>query len=558
MDKTITSKPTDDVELLSGRTGNEFRNLFDEILLLAADGQLPLGIVGDFSRLLFKFFGCTKVEAIFRENQKLLLARTTGKKPKFSYLKKNWRVRNEDLIDQLKIEPPDRTHWLKSQVASISTEAANHGLIYHYAKQNSAQVSADKRTLQSYLFIPAAKTLCGIVVLHFKSAKLYDALSSKRLKRLISIIGLSYSHNRSRFELRERVKELTCMYNIANLSIDRELDIPTFLQQVVELLPPAYLSPEITEAMIEFDGECFQTPGFVPSRRCQVSVIMLDDIRRGRIEVIYREPMPTLDEGPFLAEERRLLDSVVSEIAAIIRHKEAEEAQVKLQEQLRHTDRLATIGKLAAGVAHELNEPLTGILGFAELLKEIPDMPQLAMSDIARIESAALHARDVVRKLLTFARQVPPKHGVVCANSVIHDVVSFFKDRCSKQNTRLDLALDEKLPKIFADESQIRQIILNLMVNALHAVNKGGRIRIATSYRKREICIALEDNGSGIADGIKDKIFLPFFTTKDLHKGTGMGLSVVDGIVKSHKGRIEVDTESGKGSKFKVFIPSIA
>jgi len=558
MDKTTTRQPPDDVEILSGRTGNEFRDLFDKILLLAADGQLPLGIVGDFSRLLIQFFGCSEVEAIFLENHKVLIARTTGQKPRFSYLKKNRRIRIENLIDQLKAGPPDRTRWLKDQVASISSEAANHGLIYHYAEQNAVQVREDNRTLQSYLFIPAAKTFCGIIVLTFDTAKPYDTLSTKRLQRLISIIGLSYSHNRSRFELRERVKELTCMYNIANLSIDRELDIPLFLQQVVELLPPAYLSPEITEAMIEFDGEYFQTPGFVPSRRCQVSVIMLDGIRRGRIEVIYREPMPTLDEGPFLAEERRLLDSVVSEIAAIIRHKEAEEAQVKLQEQLRHTDRLATIGKLAAGVAHELNEPLTGILGFAELLKEIPDMPQLAMSDIARIESAALHARDVVRKLLTFARQVPPKHGVVCANSVIHDVVSFFKDRCSKQNTSLDLALDEKLPNIFADESQIRQIILNLMVNALHAVNKGGRIRIATSYRKREICIALEDNGSGIADGIKDKIFLPFFTTKDLHKGTGMGLSVVDGIVKSHKGRIEVDTESGKGSKFKVFIPAIA
>lgn len=543
------------IEMLSGRTGEDYRRLYDDIMLLAAGGQLPLGIVGDFTRLLFDFFACTMVEAVFREENKVLLVRTVSRKPHFSYILNDENVAIEDLVPMLKTGPSGRVDWLKAQIALISGETAGRGLIYHYPDAGCVEARDENRTLQTYLFIPSAKTLCGIVLLAFDVIKKYDDRSTKTLKRLISTIGLSYTHNRSRFELRERVKELTCMYNIANLSIDPELDIPVFLQRVVELLPAAYLNPGITEARIVFDQEYFQTAGFVPSQRCQAADIVLGGIRRGRVEVIYREPMPKLDEGPFLAEERRLLDSVVSEVATIIRHKESELAQIKLQEQLRHSDRLATIGKLAAGVAHELNEPLTGILGFAELLKDTDDMPEKAMDDISRIESAALHAREVVRKLLTFARQVPPKQRVVNANSVIREAVSFFEGRCTQQGTRLDVALDETLPNIYADESQIRQVALNLMINALHAVENGGFIRINTRLCENEILISLEDNGPGIPEDVKDKIFLPFFTTKAVDKGTGIGLSVVDGIVKSHQGRIEVDSQPGRGAIFKVYLP---
>lgn len=543
------------MEMLSGRTGEDYRRLYDDIMLLAAGGQLPLGIVGDFTRLLFDFFACTRVEAVFREENKVLFVRTVSRKPHFSYVLTDEDVAVEDLVSMLKTGPSDRTDWLKAQIASISGETASRGLIYHYPDADCVEARDENRTLQTYLFIPAAKTLCGIVVLAFDVIKNYDDRTTKSLRRLISNIGLSYSHNRSRFELRERVKELTCMYNIANLSIDPELDIPSFLQRVVELLPAAYLNPGITEARIVFDQESFQTTGFVPSRRCQAADIVMGGSHRGRVEVIYREPMPRLDEGPFLAEERRLLDSVVSEVATIIRHKESELAQIKLQEQLRHSDRLATIGKLAAGVAHELNEPLTGILGFAELLKDTDDMPQTAMSDISRIESAALHAREVVRKLLTFARQVPPKQRVVNANSVIREAASFFEGRCTQQDTQLEMELDETLPNIYADESQIRQVVLNLMINALHAVEKGGLIRINTRSGENEILISLKDNGPGIPEDDKDKIFLPFFTTKAVDKGTGIGLSVVDGIVKSHKGWIEVVSQPGRGATFKVYLP---
>jgi len=284
-------------------------------------------------------------------------------------------------------------------------------------------------------------------------------------------------------------------------------------------------------------------------------VIVAGDVKRGMVEVVYLEPRPELDEGPFLAEERRLLDSVAREIALIIERRQAETEQARLQDQLRHADRLATIGKLAAGVAHELNEPLTGILGFAELLKELPGMPPQAASDLGRIESAALHAREVVRKLLLFARQITPRQGKVCVNRLVQEVVAFFQARLTEQSIKVQTQLGGSLPDLLADESQIRQIIMNLCINAIHAMEKGGLLTIATQARGEEIVLSVRDTGPGVPEDIRDKIFLPFFTTKDVDVGTGLGLSVVHGIVKSHRGRIKVVSEAGKGAEFKVYLP---
>jgi signal transduction histidine kinase len=257
-----------------------------------------------------------------------------------------------------------------------------------------------------------------------------------------------------------------------------------------------------------------------------------------------------------MAEERRLLDSVAREIALIIERKQAEIEKTRLQEQLQHADRLATIGKLAAGVAHELNEPLTGILGFAELLKEIPGTPAQAAADIARIEAAALHAREVVRKLLLFARQISPRQDPVDVNRLVREVASFFHARCAQEGIEVRLELDPTLPEIPADEPQIRQILFNLVINAIHAMGKSGCLQVSTRRRGTDVLMSVKDTGPGIPDDIKEKIFLPFFTTKDVDQGTGLGLSVVHGIVKSHRGRIKFSSRAGRGTEFRVYLPT--
>lgn len=507
--------------------------------------------------MLLQFFGCRIVEIVFKENHRVLHAKTVGGKPHTTSGWKDKCTGESAIFDAVESVPSDLVDRLKSRYHGKKRNSGEQKIVFMFPNGGLPKKKGSRKKFARHVFllIPMDSSIAGVLVLSFARARPLDHVSRDFLNRLASIVGLSLRHNLSRFELRERVKELTCMYNIANLAASSDQPVDHFLQQVAELLPPAYLYPEITEARIVFDGKSYQTPGFIACRKSQRAGVTVVGTQRGFLEVVYREARPELDEGPFLNEERRLLDSVAREVAFIIERKQAEIERAKLQDQLRHADRLATIGKLAAGIAHELNEPLTGILGFAELLKEVPDMPSQPLSDIARIESAALHGREVVRKLLLFARQINPRQTMVGINRVVQEVVSFLEGRCIQQGIKTQTLLDDALPDISADASQIRQILMNLMINAVQAMEKGGCMTLSTKARGEEIIISIRDTGPGIPDDIRQKIFLPFFTTKDINRGTGLGLSVVHGIVKSHRGRIKVHSESGKGTEFKVYLP---
>ena len=542
------------IERLSARTYQDFRRLFDDIFSSAGEGRMTLEVLKGISETLLRFFRCRAVEIVCEEKGKLLHAKAlSGRLPSVS----GWREKDpggSTFFDVIETAPVKMVNRLKS---GELLKAGHKQFVFMFP---GSRVSSGKRPVEEsirhvFLLLRSGGSVMGIVALSFPKVRRADDTSRDLLTRLANIIGLSLSHNLSRFELRERVKELTCMYNIANLAVSSDRREDHFLQQAVELLPAAYLYPEITQARIVLDTKTFQTSGFRGSPHSQRAEIVAGDFKRGMVEVVYLEPRPELDEGSFLAEERRLLDSVAREIALIIERRQAEVEQARLQDQLRHADRLATIGKLAAGVAHELNEPLTGILGFAELLKELPGMPPQAVSDLARIESSALHAREVVRKLLLFARQITPKQGKVCLNRLVLEVIAFFQARLREQGIKVETQLDGSLPDILADESQIRQIIMNLCINAIHAMEKGGRLTIATQARAEEVVLSLRDTGPGIPEDFKDKIFLPFFTTKDVDMGTGLGLSVVHGIVKSHRGRIKVVSDAGNGAEFRVYLP---
>jgi signal transduction histidine kinase len=262
-----------------------------------------------------------------------------------------------------------------------------------------------------------------------------------------------------------------------------------------------------------------------------------------------------LDEGPFLAEERSLIDSVAREVAIFCQRTRADEERALLQDQLRHADRLATIGQLAAGVAHELNEPLANILGFAQLAKKTPDLSLQVEKDLKSIESASLHAREIIRKLMTFARQLPPKKTPVNLNDLLNEGLYFFEARCAKAGIELIRRQTEDLPQITVDAGQMNQVLVNLVVNAIQAMPEGGTLTVETRAADDRIYLSVEDTGPGMNDEVRSQIFLPFFTTKDVQEGTGLGLAVVHGIVTSHGGEITVDTEEGKGTKFHIHLP---
>jgi len=357
-------------------------------------------------------------------------------------------------------------------------------------------------------------------------------------------------------ELRERIKELTCLYKISELSRQPDISLKKIIQGVVELLPPAWRYPEKTCAKIVFDGISYASPNFHQSGNRLSASITVAGETRGRVEVVYSDGDSDLKKSVFLKEERNLIDTVAVQIALIIERKEAEKEKAKLNEQLRHADRLATIGTLASGVAHEINEPLANILGFAQLVKKCPDLPEVAKDDVEKIEKASLRAREIVKKLLFFARQEPPKKTAVNLNKIVEDGLYLYRGLCERRDIELVSCLCEQAPELIADPAQLHQVLVNLVVNAIDAIPQQGKITVKTSLKDDHALLSVEDTGAGMKEDVLKQIFVPFFTTKDVGHGTGLGLPVVYGIVTAHNGSIDVESEPGGGTKFEIRIPT--
>ncbi|MBM3791818.1 MAG: hypothetical protein FJW35_15905, partial [Acidobacteria bacterium] len=375
------------------------------------------------------------------------------------------------------------------------------------------------------------------------------------LDAIAETLGVTISHQEAQLALRERVKELTCLHGIAKIAQRPGASIEEILAEVVDLLPPGLLYPEIAAARITLEGKNYSTPGFVERPDRLGADITADGKRRGRVEVVYRHPMPEIDEGPFLKEERSLLNEVARQVGLIVERSEAENERDRLQQQLRHADRLATIGQLAAGAAHELNEPLGNILGFAELAGKLPRLPKQAHSDLKKIVEAALHAREIIKKLMIFSRQMPTQMEPLDLNEVVAKGILFLESRLEQESVRLIRDLHESLPRIRGDASQLQQVLVNLVVNALQSMPGGGALTIRTGQDEAEVFLIVEDTGVGMSEDVLKQIFLPFFTTKQVGQGTGLGLSVVHGIVTSHNGTISVASREGRGSRFEIRFP---
>jgi two-component system NtrC family sensor kinase len=234
-------------------------------------------------------------------------------------------------------------------------------------------------------------------------------------------------------------------------------------------------------------------------------------------------------------------------------------AQVAAEQRLIQAAKLAAVGEMAAGVAHELNNPLTTIVGFAELVRD--ELPQGSTSrvDLETVLREALRARDVVRRLLDFSRSSEMVRVKADINALVSDTLGLVRHLLGSNGVQVRTTLDDSIPWGFVDRDQIKQVLLNLFHNALHAMPSGGEITITTSCRQKYgrdwITVTITDNGVGIPPDNMERIFEPFFTTRSGEGGTGLGLSVTYGIVTSHGGRIEAESAPGEGASFTVWLP---
>ena len=228
-----------------------------------------------------------------------------------------------------------------------------------------------------------------------------------------------------------------------------------------------------------------------------------------------------------------------------------------LQFKLIHAERMAAVGQLVSGVAHEVNNPLTAILGFADLLVETPDLPESARRDLRVILQEAQRTKQIVQNLLSFARQMPAQRQAVQLNAILRRTVQLRAYDFHSHGVEVIERLDESLPDVTGDPHQLQQVFLNILNNAHDAVRETGRpakIEITSAWNGSFVEVAFRDNGAGIA--YPDRIFDPFFTTKEVGKGTGLGLSICYGIVREHGGEIAChNNRDSDGATFTVRLP---
>jgi signal transduction histidine kinase len=357
------------------------------------------------------------------------------------------------------------------------------------------------------------------------------------------------------FKLKERIKELNCLYELSKAAWEADNDLEAIVSKTLEILPRAMQHQSVAEARITVNKEVHASAGFNKCKYIIESIITVDKKKYGKIEIGYRATGKQKAGLIFLPEEKSLLKAVSREIALFLRRASAEADKEQLQIQLQHAERLAFVGELSAGIAHELNEPLGSILGFAQLIKKTGDLNDQQNIDIERIVKASLYTREIIKKLMIFSRQMPRQISSVNMNEIIDNILYFIDVRFQSRGTRIVKHLDPNLKNIQADEVQMSQVLVNLITNAIQAMPEGGEVTIVTKNKDKHVSMIVKDTGIGMTKQVKDKIFEPFFTTKAVGQGTGLGLSVVQGIIDSHKGKISVTSHPGKGSKFEIILP---
>ncbi|MGQ0555387.1 MAG: PAS domain S-box protein [Nitrospiraceae bacterium] len=225
----------------------------------------------------------------------------------------------------------------------------------------------------------------------------------------------------------------------------------------------------------------------------------------------------------------------------------------RLQEQLRKTERIAELGTLASGMAHEIGTPMNVILGRAEyLMDRVTEEPikkglQTIITQVERITK-------VMNQLLAFVRRKPPERVPVVLKDIVEDGLELFRERLAKSSITVESMLRD-CPSVLADPDQMSQVFINLVMNAIHAMPDRGTLRIGLAPEKQMVKLTIADTGHGIPRDVVEKVFEPFFTTKEFGQGTGLGLTVVKGIIEEHQGSIVVESEEGNGTTFTILIP---
>lgn len=352
--------------------------------------------------------------------------------------------------------------------------------------------------------------------------------------------------------LQERIKELSCLYEISNIAATSTASLPEKLQEVVQALPKAWQHPDFAVAALLLDDQQYRSGSLASKYETQQHPIIVRGLERGHLAMHYNYLNGA--PPPFLHEEALLLKTLAQEISGIIERDEQKAREALLRRKFEQADRLSILGEITAGIAHELNTPLGNILGFAQLIQDRTDDQQVEQ-DVEKIINSSMHAREIVKKLMFFSCEMPQQKQTADVGLLIEEALQLLRVTFEQAAITPRLSLPGHPVVAQVDPIQFTQVVFNLLINALHASAPGQEIWLTLLQHASNVVLRIQDFGHGIEPDLQERIFEPFFSTKAPGEGSGLGLSVVHGIVKNHGGQIELESRPGEGACFTLRFP---
>ena len=353
-------------------------------------------------------------------------------------------------------------------------------------------------------------------------------------------------------KLTERIKELSCLYEVTSILNQPELTNEEAFVEIASRLKESWRFPEKAIVEINFNGISISTNERIENSIFVKDNLLIENNTLGEIKIYY--PAVGFSEDDFLEDEKKLLKKVCYEVGFYLEKKENQIKEAQLKRSAEHVDRLSILGEITAGIAHELNTPLGNILGFAELIKLQNKNPQIDR-DISKIINAAIYSREIVKNLMFFSSEMPQNKSIFAVKPIIMQALSLLGPNFKKGNIDYKVSFADDDIKAQIDNIQLTQVLFNILLNAIYVSPPESEIHVNIFSTESHFVIEIKDNGKGINDEIKHKIFEPFFTTKPIGEGTGLGLSVVHGIIKSHQGDIEALDNQPTGTIFRIKLP---
>ncbi len=369
-------------------------------------------------------------------------------------------------------------------------------------------------------------------------------------------------------ELGERVKELNCLFGISDIVERANGSLQIIMRETVELLTLSWDHADVACARIFLGDQEFRSESFGETVATQTAEILVHEKKTGIIEVSYKEPRPTRQEGPFTRDERRLLNAVAERIGHVIERLDAEEYLREKEEQFRqrmtHLTRVNTMGEMASSIAHEINQPLTAIATYAQACRRLVTSGAIEAPEVldvlARIGDEALRAGDIIRRLRSLVQRRPARLVTCDLLSLLKEVEPLADVDARLNDVRLVMRLPRRVAPVVADGIQIQQVVLNLIRNGVDAMRDETTIRRVLEVRvsahdQAQVRVSVSDRGCGLPEVDEEQLFEPFFTTKPA--GLGLGLSISRSIIRNHGGRLWFSREPEGGTTFNFTLPTV-